>query len=85
MVYTQKGQYDQAMADFHQALKIKPEDADPYYMLGVVYLKQGQHDRAIADFTKAVELAPNFAKAYCNRGVAYAMKGQIRPGPGRFE
>ena len=66
-------------------MKLKPEDADAYYMRGVVYLKQGQNDRAIADFTKAVELAPNFAKAYCNRGVAYAMQGQIGPGPARSE
>ena len=60
-----------------QTEQTKPQNADNYYMRGVVYLKQGQIDRAIADFDKAVAGDPNFAKAYCNRGVAYAMQGQF--------
>jgi len=71
---SQKGQDDQAIADFTKALEINPRDAAAYNNRGVAYSHQGQMDRALAEFTKALEINPRNADAYHNRAKAYFYK-----------
>ena len=66
--------FDSAIADFDQAIKLKP-DALAYFNRGNAYYDKGQHDRAIADYDQAIRLKPKFAPAYDNRGAAYNNKG----------
>ena len=70
-----KGDYDKAIADFTEAIRLDPKYAQAYYHRGVVYGKKGDYDKAIADFTEAIRLDPKSAEAYRNRGVAYGKKG----------
>ena len=72
--YARKGQYDRAIADYDQAIKINPRDAMVYYNRGLAYHNKGQYDRAIADYTKAIEINPRDAMVYTNRGIAYEEK-----------
>ena len=44
-----KGDYDRAIADFDQAIQLKPDYADAYYNRGIAYHDKGDYDRAIAD------------------------------------
>jgi len=67
--------FDSAIADFDQAIKLKP-DALAYFNRGNAYYDKGQHDRAIADYDQAIRLKPDVALAYFNRGNAYYDKGQ---------
>ena len=65
------GHFDQALKDFNEALKLKPNDPSLYDYRGTAYRCKGQDDKAIQDFNKAMELDPKFARAYRNRGMVY--------------
>jgi tetratricopeptide (TPR) repeat protein len=70
----QKRVYDQAIADFTQAIRLDPDNAATYRERGNAYSDKGDYDRAIADYNQAIRLDPNFTLAYTNRGVVYHYK-----------
>ncbi len=57
LAYRQKKDYVHALADFGEALRLKPEDF-VYYNRGIALQDNGDDASAIADFTKALKLAP---------------------------
>ena len=69
-----KGDYDKAIADYTEAIRLNPKLAEAYYSRGFAYGKKGDYDKAIADYTEAIRLDPKYAEAYYNRGVAYATR-----------
>src|SRR5664280_2946637 len=75
-VYATKGQYDRAIEDFDQAIRLNPQDADVFNNRGIAFKNKGQYDRAIQDYDQAIKLNPDKAGAFNNRGKAYANKGQ---------
>ena len=64
----EKGDFDKAIADYTQAIRLDPKDAEAHFGRGCSYSKKGDHDKAIADFTDAIRLNPKHADAYHNRG-----------------
>jgi tetratricopeptide (TPR) repeat protein len=70
-----KGDYKNAIADYNQAIKLKPDYAEAYYNRGLTYNYQGNYTAAIADYNQAIKLKPDYAEAYNNRGLAYADQG----------
>jgi tetratricopeptide (TPR) repeat protein len=70
--------YDSAIAQFTEAIRLDPNNAVYYKNRGTVYNEKGDYDRAIADATEAIRLRPNdYAEPYLDRGVAYANKGNL--------
>ncbi len=67
----QSGRYDQAIKDFNDALKLKPNDALLITYRGVAYYAKGQNDLAMKDFNRAIEIDPKAGKAYYQRGMIY--------------
>lgn len=67
----QSGRYDQALKDFNDALKLKPNDAMLITYRGVVYYAKGQNDLAMKEFNRAIEIDPKTGKAYYQRGMIY--------------
>ena len=67
----QNGRYDQALNDFNDALKLKPNDALLITYRGVVYYAKGQNDLAMKEFNRAIEIDPKAGKAYYQRGMIY--------------
>ena len=51
-----KGDYDQAIKDYSEAIKLKPGDADAWESRGDAYKELGNEAKAKADFLKAEEL-----------------------------
>ncbi len=74
--YEKKGEYDRAIADYDQALRLDPKHANAYNGRGDAYNTKGEYDRAIADYDQALRLNPKDALAYIRRGNAYDNKGQ---------
>jgi len=74
--YDIKRLYDQAIADYTEAIVLDPNSVAPYNNRGVAYNAKGLYDLAIADETKAIALKPDAAECYWNRGVAYQAKGR---------
>jgi tetratricopeptide (TPR) repeat protein len=72
----EKGNYEQAIRYFTEAIDLNPKDAESRYSRGTAYSRKGQYDQAILDFSKALEINPRDAKAYYNRGIAYCRKSQ---------
>ena len=68
---SQNGRYDQALKDFNDALKLKPNDALLITYRGVVYYAKGQNDLAMQDFNRAIQIDPRAGKAYYQRGMIY--------------
>jgi Tfp pilus assembly protein PilF len=72
IAYGEKGQYDQAIADFNKAIEINPRYDKAYNNRGIVYRLKGQYDQAISDFNKAIEINPMDAQAYNNLAWLFA-------------
>ncbi|WP_309228804.1 serine/threonine-protein kinase [Microcoleus sp. FACHB-831] len=64
------GNYQGAIADYNQALKVKPDNSAAYYHRGAAYYSQGQRQQALDDFTQAIQINPQYAEAYNHRGKA---------------
>jgi tetratricopeptide (TPR) repeat protein len=75
--YSSKGDYDRAIQDFDQSVRLNPNDPGVYYVRGKAYLNKGDYDRAIQNFNQAVHLDPNYAPAFRDRGTAYRVKGNF--------
>jgi hypothetical protein len=72
----QQGQIDEAIRQFQEGVRLKPDDADTHYNLGVALDKQGQIDEAIRQFQEAIRLKPDLAPAHNNLGTALGLTGQ---------
>ncbi len=80
MTYERKGDLVAALADYNQAIKLGPNDAQvgPDWRLSRagVYRAQGQHDQALADCAAILALAPNDPRGFYCRGMSEAALGQ---------
>jgi len=84
--YLMKGQYDQAISDCNEAIRLDLNYADAYALRGVVRGKIAsqvpeqlaffEYNKAISDYTEAIRLDPNYAAVYAYRGDAYRIIGQ---------
>jgi len=77
LAYRNKGDFDRAIADLSEAIRLDPKYAEAYYGRGLAYGNKGDLDRAIADYSEAIRLDPKLAAAYNNRGNAYKNKGDF--------
>ena len=69
--YKQLGRCREAVKDYSQALRLRPDYAEAYNWRGRAYACLGDYKLALADFTRAIRLKP-VADHYTDRGVAYA-------------
>jgi tetratricopeptide (TPR) repeat protein len=79
-----KDDYDKAISDFTEAIRLSPNYGHAYNNRGNAYCGQRNFDKAISDYTEAIRLNPNNALAYYNRGVAYWSQRKLRQGDQRF-
>jgi tetratricopeptide (TPR) repeat protein len=77
IAYCWKKKLDEAIADFNQAIRLKPDYAEAYLNRGSTYGEKGRFDEAMADLTQAIRLKPDNGIAYYNRGVVYTAKGKL--------
>lgn len=86
VAYDHKQDYDQAITDFNQAIRLKPDYALAYYDRGNAYAEKKAYDQAITDYTQAIQVNKNWRNfnpscyglptAYFNRGLAHRDKGE---------
>ena len=72
----QLGNYEKAIRELDQALRMNPKDAWSYHNRGNAKGKLRRYPAAILDYGEAIRLDPNEAKAYVNRGIAKRNLGQ---------
>jgi tetratricopeptide (TPR) repeat protein len=71
LAYKHKKDYDRAIADYDESIRLDPKDAFAYYDRGNAYDDKKEYDRAISDYNEAIRLDPKISKAYYSRGTAY--------------
>ncbi len=75
--YLDRGQLNEAEAEFTAALRINPQLAAGYYNLAGVLEQKGRHDDAVRNYQEAIRLKPNYAEAHNNLGNILAMRGEL--------
>src|SRR5258708_4079187 len=73
--------YDRAIADYGEAIKLSPKDASAFAHRCEAYESKENHDAAVADCTEAIKIDPKYGWAYNNRGVAYYRLHEYDPTP----
>ena len=73
-----QGQYDRAVAEYTEAIRIEPRSALAYMGRGVARAKAGQVKQAIADQTEAIRIEPGLAAAFRNRGRDHWTRGAVK-------
>jgi len=90
--YINKGDYDKAIADLNQAIRLDPKNVDAYINRGIAYLNLGnavpwgevelhkivEYEKAIADFTQAIKLDPKNARIYYYRAVVHERRFELQ-------
>jgi len=74
----QSGDYQGALEDYNQALRLDNTNNNAYVSRGMVRFHLGDKQGAIDDFTKAIELNANDADVYRKRGGVYMTTGNKR-------
>jgi tetratricopeptide (TPR) repeat protein len=72
--YHSKRDYDSAIADYSEAIRINPKYAMPYNNRGNSYHAKGDDDRAMADFNEAIRLDSKYLEPFNGRGNAHYSK-----------
>jgi tetratricopeptide (TPR) repeat protein len=72
--FIHKGDFNKAMSDASESIRLNPRDYRGYLERGLVYRRTGSLDKAIRDYYTTIHLNPNFARAYYDRAIVYSLK-----------
>ncbi len=73
--YIAKGDFDRAILDSDEALRLAPNEPFAFFNRGSGYAGKGDYDRAIHEYDTGLRLKPDDVEALRNRGNAYTAKG----------
>jgi tetratricopeptide (TPR) repeat protein len=65
-------QYEAAMVDYTEAIRLKPDDSDAYSSRASSYEALQQNDKTLSDYTEAIRLEPNNVVGYSIQALAYS-------------
>lgn len=73
----QRGQLDEALADFQKAVTLQPDSAEAWTSLGRALFQKGQRDKAVVGLRKALEIRPDYVVGHNNLGCAFFEMGML--------
>ncbi len=76
--YSFSKNYDDAIKEFEEVLKLNPNSAEAYNNIGFAYFDKGDIDNAIIQHKKALEINPRLANAYYGLALAYEKKDRVQ-------
>jgi len=71
IAWQNKKQYDKAIGDYNEAIRLDPTFALAYNNRGNAWRDKKEYAKAIADYNDAIRLDPMYAPAYASRGAAW--------------
>ena len=72
-LYTEKKEYDLAIADLDQSIKINPNCTVSFGLRGAAYALKAQYDRAVVDLDEAYPTLPRFGRAFLCKGCFFLL------------
>ncbi|KJC56237.1 peptidase C14, caspase catalytic subunit p20 [Bradyrhizobium sp. LTSPM299] len=72
-----KGEYDIAIADFNDALRMGPPSGIIFHNRGNAWRAKGDYAKAITDYEAAIKAGPRSAFSYQNRGISKQALGDL--------
>jgi tetratricopeptide (TPR) repeat protein len=72
-----RGDVDEAIAHYRQAVELRPSYAEAHYNLARLLVQKGQVDEAVAHYQKALEINPADAAAHNNLGATLLANGRV--------
>ena len=73
----QKGQINEAIADYEKAIQIRPSYAQAHNNLGNAFMQNGRLVEAAAQYQKVLELEPEDPQVHNNMGVLFQKEGRL--------
>jgi tetratricopeptide (TPR) repeat protein len=77
-VYVSQQKFQEAIADYSEALKIKAKDPDIFERRAYAEMQLKDYDKALQDYNEAIKLSPEEAKYYQVRAFIYQTKGDVK-------
>ena len=77
-VYVSQKKFQEAIADYSEALKIKSDAPDVYERRAYAEMQLKDYDKALNDYNQAIKLSPEEAKYYQVRALIYQNKGNLK-------
>ncbi len=75
--WLEKGEPDNALADFNECVRLDPADASSYNSRGNAWSHKNEYNKAVLDHTEAIRLNPKYAMAYYCRGNIREMEKKV--------
>ena len=77
IVLRRRKRSEEAIAQYHEALRINPAYAEAHYNLGNALIDQGNKQEAIAQYRQALQSNPGYAEAHLNLGNALFEEAEV--------
>ena len=77
-VYVSQKKFPEAIADYSEALKAKPNDPNIFERRAYVETQLKDYDKALHDYNEAIKLSPEDPKYYQVRAFIYQTKGDFK-------
>ena len=77
-IYVGQKKFQEAIADYSEALKIKSDDADVFERRAYAEMQLKDYDKALHDYNQAIKISPQEAKYYQVRALIYQNKGDFK-------
>ncbi|MBL8024052.1 MAG: tetratricopeptide repeat protein [Elusimicrobia bacterium] len=74
--YSQRREFDKAMAEYKIALRLNPQSTRALNNMGNVFFSLGQYDSALRVYNQSLAIDPHAAVTYANRGSAWQALGR---------
>jgi tetratricopeptide (TPR) repeat protein len=85
LVLSKEGRLDEAIYQYREALRLKPDDADAHYDLANALFRKGLWDEAIEEYQADLKLSPDDFSGHSNLGVVLFQKGRIPEAISQFQ
>lgn len=76
--FAKNQQYQEAIQDYTEAIKLKPGDPRVYEQRAAVEMKIYDYDKALADYSELIKLKPNDSRYLNYRAYVYEVKNDVQ-------